>query len=121
MITVSARKLLQHSTEELGTILKGAFKLQFDDGVIETNAFETYYSSIGWDMIRQYPESPILMKHHLTHQLGEKLVGSDTHRTLFNSISWSVVDTYKERDPEIVADLPAVGRAHPLQSNIGRQ
>ena len=53
MITVSARKLLQHSTEELGTILKGAFKLQFDDGVIETNAFETYYSSIGWDMIRQ--------------------------------------------------------------------
>lgn len=105
MITVSARKLLQHSTEELGTILKGAFKLQFDDGVIETNAFETYYSSIGWDMIRQYPESPILMKHHLTHQLGEKLVGSDTHRTLFNSISWSVVDTYKERDPEIVEKM----------------
>lgn len=105
MITVSARKLLQHSTEQLGEVLKGAFNLQFDDGVIETNAFETYYSSIGWDMLRQYPDAPILKKHHLTYQLGEKLVGSDTHRTLFNSISWSVVDAYKERDPEIVEKM----------------
>ena len=41
MITVSARKLLQHSTEELKEILRGPFFLQFDDGVVETNAFET--------------------------------------------------------------------------------
>ena len=105
MITVSARKLLLHPTEELKEILKGPFYLQFDDGVIETNAFETYYSSFGWDMLRNYPETPILCKHHLTHQLKDKLVGSDTHRLLFNAASWSVVDTYKDRDPDIVEKM----------------
>ena len=105
MITVSARKLLQHSTEELKEILRGPFFLQFDDGVVETNAFETYYSSFGWDMHRQFPKTPLLAKHHLTHQLKDKLVGSDTHRTLFNAVSWSVVDAYKDEDPEIVEKM----------------
>lgn len=92
---INARTLLSKSTQELWDILTGKFNLRFDDGeVIETNDRETLYSSYAWDLIRQYPKTPILSKHHVKNILVGKRLGADTHLLLLGSIMWSVYDTY---------------------------
>lgn len=90
-----ARSLLQHSTEALWGILGGEFALKFDDGeVIQTNWRETIYSSYAWDFIREYPETPLLAKHHLRTVLGGKRLNKSTHTTLLGEVMWSVYDHY---------------------------
>ncbi len=94
MKRLSARYLLTLSTEQIYNSLTGTFILVFDDGEIETNCNETTYSSFGWDLLREYPLTPVLVKHHVSELLVGTRLGSDTHLELLGRIVWSVHDAY---------------------------
>lgn len=98
MLKIEAKRLLQYTTEQLWDILEGPFILVFEDGELQTNARETCYSSYAWDFHRQFPDTPILMKHHVNFVLKGKRLSSGTHLTLFGNVLWSVHDTYIQRD-----------------------
>lgn len=100
MIKIKARNLLKLSTQELWGKLAGMFILTFDDGEVITNDRETVYSSYVWDMHRQYPDTPLLVKHHLQTLTSKKRLGTDTHLKLLNAALWSVYDTYVHSVPD---------------------
>lgn len=96
MIKIRARKLLALSTDELWDTLTGNFTLIFDDGEeLETNWRETVYSSYAWDFHRQYPNTPLVKKHHVRAILGKKRLGSGTHLDLLGNCMWAVWESYK--------------------------
>ncbi|SAK59736.1 hypothetical protein AWB81_01887 [Caballeronia arationis] len=94
MRRISARTLLGMSTEYLWTALHGDFICVFDDGEIQTNHREVLYSSYAWDLLRDYPQTPIRTKHHVRAVLGDKRLGSNTHLDLIASVVWDVYDVY---------------------------
>jgi len=117
MKTISARYLLQYSTVELWDLLIGEFNLKFDDdSVLLTTYRSTGYSSYFWRMHREYPQTPILPRHHVDVVLGKEVISAKTHIKLLSAIFWDVVEVYQlntplKRDPlvkmvyEIVNEL----------------
>jgi hypothetical protein len=99
----NARYFLSMSMEDMWDTLQGRFVLVFDDGELETNARETLYSAYAWEFHRQYPDTPLLKRHHIRQILGKKRLGSKTHLTLLGNAMWSVYGTYAPRNtmPEI--------------------
>jgi hypothetical protein len=95
MRRISARTLLGMSTEQLWESLWGDFVLVFDDGEIQTNHRETCYSSYAWDFLREFPATPVLVKHHVADVLNGRLLGSNTHLELLASVVWDVFDAYE--------------------------
>lgn len=89
-----ARRLLDFDIEQLWDFLDGEFILIFDDGEIQTNWKETLYSVYSWNFHRNYPATPMLMKHHLRTVLGNDRLGSDTHLQLLGNVMWSTYDEY---------------------------
>lgn len=92
---IKARTLLKYPTDSLWEMLTGRFILIFDDGEIETDAKSTLYSSYGWDFHREWPETQMLMKHHVQVVLKGKRLGANTHLKLLGNIHWSVYDAYR--------------------------
>lgn len=92
----SARTLIGMSTDQLWESLWGDFIVVFDDGELLTNHRETVYSSYAWDLLREFPATPVLMRHHVRTVLGDKLLGSNTHLDLLGSVVWDVSDAYEQ-------------------------
>lgn len=88
---ISARFLTTLSTQELWDSLTGKFVVVFDDGEITTNDRETIYSSYAWEFHRQFPETPMLMKHHVQTVLKGRRLSSGTNLTLIGNV---LHDTY---------------------------
>lgn len=65
-----ARKMLVIKPEELLDYITGEFILVFDDGEIKTNAKQTFISSFCWEIIRYFPDLPLLKSFHLTSVIG---------------------------------------------------
>lgn len=101
MVTYIARDLLRFSTTELWEILTGNFKLQFDDGVIETNHKQTLFSSYAWEFHRNFPDTPLLTKHHVKSVIGNNRLTTDTHLKLLGNVVWSVYDVEVAKIPNI--------------------
>lgn len=100
MKRLSARYLVSLSTSDLWHTLCGEFIVVFEDGVeLQTNDRLTCFSSYAWDLIRAYPNTPILSKHHVQSILKGKPFNTKTHIELLNSVYWDVVDSYKMRTP----------------------
>jgi hypothetical protein len=99
----SVRTLLGMTTEQLWESLWGEFILVFDDGEIVTNHRETIYSSYAWDLLREFPATPVTMSHHVKTILNGKLLGSNTHLDLLASVVWDVFDAY-ENDTAVTLD-----------------
>lgn len=101
MIVIKARTLLKYTTAQLWEFLSGNFRIRFDNGEeLETNYRETLYSSYAWDFIREFPNTPILPKHHLRGFIGKDLVGATTHLKLLGNVAWSVNDAYFKNDED---------------------
>lgn len=98
---LNARELLQRSTEQLWLeISDGIYQIVFDDGeVIESKGREILYSSYFWDMIRRYPNTPILKRHHVKSIIKDGYLNKETHIRLLNSIYWDVAETYQMHTP----------------------
>ena len=94
MIRINARSLLAFDSIALWDILTGKFTLVFDDGELEVTARETLYSFYAWNLHREYPNTPLLKKHHVKTVIGDKRLGSNTHLELLGNCAWSVYDTY---------------------------
>jgi hypothetical protein len=98
---LSARHLLSLSVEQLWNCLIGDFRILFDDGSeITTNYRETLYSAYAWDLLRAYPETPILSHHHVHHIALKSKFTSRTHIDLLGYIYWDIADHYKLYTPE---------------------
>ncbi len=95
MVKLEARKMLSYHPDDLWDVLTGAFVLVFDDGEIETNYKETIYSNYFWDFHRKYPETPMLMRHHVHHILLQKPLNARTHNALLTIINRDVCSAYK--------------------------
>lgn len=94
MMRIQAKKLLAYDTDELWGILTGRFILVFDDGEMEVDAGSTLYSSYAWNFHRDYPNTPLLLKHHVNTTLKGHRLTSDTHLELLGDVMWSVYDKY---------------------------
>lgn len=95
MRKISARSLLDYSAIDTLQLLTGEFILVFDDGKeLATNARETQYSRLAWDLIVEYPNTQLLEKHHVRNIIGDKYLSSNTHLDLLGRVMWSVYDTY---------------------------
>ncbi|WP_233875086.1 hypothetical protein [Paraburkholderia adhaesiva] len=103
MRRISARTLLGYSTEALWGMLHGPFRLVFDDGELEVDHRSTLYSSYGWDLLREYPATPVLMRHHVTHVLNGRRLDTGTHLKLLANVAWDVLDAY-ESEPVVTID-----------------
>lgn len=79
----------------------GPFQLQFDDGeTIDTRDKEIIYSNFFWDIHREYPNTPLLKKHHVRSVLKNNRLSGNTHINLFSNILADVVGTYNLHKPE---------------------
>lgn len=104
MQTLIAKDLLKQTTEFLwDNIPKQKFVLVFDDGEIETNWKDILFSSYFWDFHRRYPNTSMLLKHHVRKLLGKNRLGMKTHLKLLSNIIWSVYDAYPTIDRDILA------------------
>jgi hypothetical protein len=105
MDRIEAKRLLSYTTNQLWDILMGDFILVFDNGEeLVTNDRDTLYSSYFWRFHREFPNTPFLPSHHVTHLLNGKVLTSKTHRQLLERIFWSTVHAYgltkrHQRDP----------------------
>lgn len=98
---LSARHLLSLSVDQLWNCLIGDFRILFEDGVeITTNYRETLYSAYAWDLLRNYPDTPILSHHHVHHIAKKTKFTSRTHIDLLGTIYWDIADHYKLFTPE---------------------
>ena len=93
--------------------LTGTFILVMDDGEFVTNHVETCYSSYVWDFHRKFPDTPLLMEHHLrgiaktdrvTGGMANRLsIGMDLD--LIGRVMMCTYDTYRsrgvQRDPTL--------------------
>ena len=110
MKRIKARKLLQFSTQELWDKLEGDFIAVFEDGELVTNEKEIVYSSYVWEYHRLYPETPLLMKHHVQAVTTKQRLGADTHLALITNALLSVYDTYRHQAPDRLALIDHLAR-----------
>lgn len=90
-----ARDLLEHSALTCWDVLgRGKITLEMDDGVIETNAFRTIFSSYIWDVHRMYPDTPLLIRHHIQ----KTNITTMTHCDLLGHAIWDCQEHYQFYD-----------------------
>jgi hypothetical protein len=82
-----AREIAELGKEELWGLPDTSMKLEFDDGVLETNARATIFSAyIFGPFYRQYPQCPALKRHHIcSNQLGANTTLDLMGKVLFDA------------------------------------
>lgn len=96
MQTLQAQELIKFTTSQLwDTLQPGNYNLACHDGTIQTNHKEILYSSYFWDFHRQYPQTPILTRHHVSYVLKGKPLNSDTHKLLLELVYWDTAEVYQ--------------------------
>lgn len=103
---ISARKLLHADIESLWRNLKGNFTVVFDDGEVDSNEKGIQFSHYIWEYHRQYPQTPLLMKHFLPKLLKSNTVNADAHISLLREAVFDTYDAYKDsvEDPHVFLD-----------------
>lgn len=94
---IFARDLLKFDNPTIWDNLRGEFTLVFDDGEIETSHHTTCYSHVFWAFHREFPDCPLLKRHHVDTLIGRSVLTADTHRKLFDNIVWELHDLYRDR------------------------
>lgn len=87
---ISARDIANTPIEVLWNQPFARHTLQFDDGILETDTRKTLFSRYIWEIQRLYPETPLLMRHHI----GNERLGGDTHLRMLRAI-WDCWHTYR--------------------------
>jgi hypothetical protein len=89
-----ARDFLKGSNNSIKD-LPGIFILVFDDGEeVESSDNELIYSNYFWDIHREYPNTPLLARHHVLSVLKGKPLADNTHMNLLSNIYLDVVTVY---------------------------
>lgn len=97
MRRIRARDLLTITPNNLWLNLTGEFIIVMDDGEFKTNFADTCYSRYVWEFHRQYPDTPLLIEHHLRGVArGNRLsIGIDSE--LLGRVMMCTYDTYRSR------------------------
>jgi len=85
-----ARELWNIPVEEIWNLPDGPMHISFDDGVLETNMRATVYSYYLGEFHRQFPNTPLLMHHHL----GKQQIKKGTELKILASALWDCKDCY---------------------------
>lgn len=98
MLRLSARKLLDATTEELLENVTEDYILVFDDGEVVSRPVETIYSHMFWAFHRDIvgyngTTATLSVNHHIASFTKIKTVLSGTHKEIMEKIYW---DVYKE-------------------------
>lgn len=86
-----ARDIANMPIEEVWGLPDEDITLIFDDGSIDTSMRETWYSRYGWEIHRAYPETPLLMEHHVH---GTR-VAPNTHLVLMGRAAFACFAKYR--------------------------
>lgn len=86
---LKARDVLAMSINDVWELPDGPMKLEFEDGVVDTNTRETIFSRYIWEFHRKYPHTPLKKCHHIA---GQRL-GSSTHLRLIANALWDSYDS----------------------------
>lgn len=105
MQRIKMRYLLEMTPAEVADLLTGEFIGVFDDGEMPVHAAETIYSSFIWDMHRRYPDTPLIMKHHLKGVGAGDRFSVNQDLQLLTNVVRSVWETYKDRGVSFDPDL----------------
>lgn len=90
MQTYQARELLALSRSDLWSLPDGKLRVVFDDGEVETTARRTIYCVYLWDIHKRYPQTPLLVEHHM----GMGRLSGNTHLDLLGKIYKTWYYTY---------------------------
>lgn len=98
---ISVQTIVNMSQNEVMDTFTGKFKVQFSDGVLETNYKEIIYSSYVWEAHRLYPGAPIPSSHNVSSVLNGKRCTMSTHLKLIGRVIWDVYYHASKRLDEI--------------------
>ena len=97
-----ARDILNWNESQLWTLPEGEITVAFDDGPVCTNYGEIITSWYMWEVIRQYPKTPLTKAMFV----GDRAISGDFHTDIFSVIYWEAFEAYnREIDLEHVALL----------------
>lgn len=97
MTAMAARDFLNRRVEDLLALGNRKLSVEFDDGVLETRARPTIFSSMLWYIHTQYPDTPLLKEHHM----GNGLLTGDTHLKLLSKVVFGCRDHYRQNGVEV--------------------
>jgi hypothetical protein len=86
----NARKLWSLSVDEIWSLPDGPLTLEMDDGLLDTTMRATVFSYYLGEFHRQYPMTPLLMKHHL----GDRQIKKGIELKILGDALWECRDTY---------------------------
>ena len=89
---ILAKDLLTMSEDEIFTLDYDLIELNFDDGVLITTMHRTIWSWLLWDVHRLYPDTPILLSHHI----GNVPLTPMTHADVLSKIKTTCKDLYAD-------------------------
>ena len=89
---ILATDLLHYSEDEMFAIEHELFELHFIDGVMETTKARTIWSWLLWDIHRQYPDTPLSIKHHI----GQRNLTPMLHANILSIIKTDCKNLYQD-------------------------
>ena len=87
-----ATDVLNMSEDEIFALSEDIFELKFVDGSIYTTRERTIWSWLLWDVHREYPDTPLLVAHHI----GNQSLTPMTHANVLSVIKTSCKDLYQD-------------------------
>lgn len=85
-----ARELAALPKSKLWELPDENITVVFDDGELICDPREVIYSTYMWGFYNYLPDTPALMSHFL----GKRRVGTDTHLKIINQVRWDAFDAY---------------------------
>lgn len=89
---ILAVDVMMMSEDEVFALSEDIFELQFIDGSIFTTKQRTIWSWLLWDIHRQYPDTPLLITHHI----GDRSLTPMTHANILSAIKTSCKNLYQD-------------------------
>lgn len=86
-----AKQLMEMGREALWQLPEGKMTVVFDDGELVTNNRRTVYSAYMWELHRQYPLTPFLIRHHIQ----QEGLRTDSHIGIMSAIVSDLIDAYR--------------------------
>lgn len=87
------RDILSYSKEQIAN-LPNRFVIEFEDINVDATRIKTIYSDFFWDLIREYPNTPILSRHYVDSVLNGKSLSSSTHTRLLGVLYKDILEVY---------------------------
>ncbi len=85
-----ARDLAAMPKQQLWALPDQDLTIVFDDGEIVSDQRRAIYSAYTWGLYNHLPQTPALISHFI----GNRRVGTDTHLKMINQVRWDAFDAY---------------------------